>query len=256
MSATVKTIKNFTTGNTIYPITKADAVYMTNSTKTVATVINDDLVHTAGDSMTGVLQTIRRIDSIDQNVEDSYTPATTDYYGNSETGAGFYIRDNNKESMGFLAPVYVPSLGAGIQFGAHRKVNNDDIYNSVWFTVKDDGTNYISIDKNAWLSALELTGSSPIVKRKYYSHASGSMSAGSTKTFSASDFGRTDISGYSTLSFYNFTTGNANLVPYVINPSATDSTTMVALKNVGSAAASGTIGIGVIFIKTSFITNA
>lgn len=255
--STIKEIKNQLTDDTIYPVTKANAVYMANGSKTVETVINNDLVHTAGDSMTGVLQTVRRIDSIDQNIEDSYTPATSSYYGDSETGAGFYIRDNNKESMGFLAPVYTLNGGAGVQFGAHRQVNNNNVYNSIWLTVKDDGSGYVSIDKDAWHNALELTGSNPLFKVKNYSISNGSMTAGSTKVHTAADLGKTNPTGYTPISYYYLTTGNNSINAYVINIGATGSANLVYLKNLGSTTISAsTFSISIVYAKTDFKTNA
>ena len=67
MSTVVKTIKNYLTDDTIYPITKASAVYMEGSTNTVENMITSlstDKVSKNGDTMTGTLY-------IDRDGEDT-----------------------------------------------------------------------------------------------------------------------------------------------------------------------------------------
>lgn len=250
--STTKEIKNQLTDETIYPITKANAVYMTNSSKTVEAVINNDLVHTAGSTMSGLLyMDSAEIWAKEPAIDTGIQPVTT-YYG----GIGFTVKDPNNETISYLSTMAHPTLGIGAQIGGHRKIGDNHYYNTIWLNIKEDGSKYVDIDKDAWLSALALTGTDHLFKVKNYSISNGSMTAGSTKVHTATDLGKTNPTGYTPISYYYLTTGNNSINAYVVNIGATGSANLVYLKNLGTSTISAsTFSISIVYAKSDFITT-
>lgn len=101
---------------------------------------------------------------------------------------------------------------------------------------------------NDFLLNTKLTG---LVQRKLYTYAYSNVAAGAVRDISGNDFGMDAISGYTPLALYNVNTGNNNVVIRVVNATATTTGTAVSIRNVGSNAASGTVTISCIWIRSS-----
>ena len=136
MATTIKTIKDYLTDDTVYPITKASAVYLNDDITTVEGLLGNSSLNTEVQTVTGAINEINEnLNSWIVNKNDTGTSETEGYYvrmgvdkdGSNSISPFAYIdfRDaNNEESL--LANLII----------AGPQTENEEFYHDVIYTPK------------------------------------------------------------------------------------------------------------------------
>lgn len=94
----------------------------------------------------------------------------------------------------------------------------------------------------------------PLIKKVMYTHKYSSLAAGANLNITANDFGISVPSGYSQIGISGMYTGNSNVVVRSA-VYATGTNTVMSIRNVSSSAASGTAGLGYIYIRSEAVSG-
>lgn len=166
-------LSSYLTDDTIYPITKASAVYMEGSTNTVEgmiTSLNTDKVSKNGDTMTGNLyihrdgeDTPRMI--LRQTDLDTRIGGST-YSSNRYTGQ-YYMRDKNNISTGWLRNILIANsnLLQTEMYCQRQDLNNTQFYNYLGLGIDNSGNPIVrTTSPKAWKDMLGLPGIKTLTK--------------------------------------------------------------------------------------------
>lgn len=167
MQATVKTIKEFTTGNSIYPVTKADAVYMANSTKTVQGVLGDTDISGIGDgTLTSAVSVLNSnvMNSSADVITSTLSSGTVADHSVVKSGKVinilFFVRDTSTPATGRVATLPAGYRPQGVRYlMGEIIVNNNRI--PMRFNVDANGNISLSYG-NITMTQVEIAGTIPL----------------------------------------------------------------------------------------------
>jgi len=93
-----------------------------------------------------------------------------------------------------------------------------------------------------------------IFKRVYYTYTwNDTITAGTSLSFTADDFGVSTPEGYTPVGFWRITAGTVYCSILAVVPGATGTSTILSIRNLSSEDKSGfTAGIGILYMRNEF----
>lgn len=198
MSALVKTIKSRLTDDTIYPVTKADAVYLNDNITTVEDALENKISNTGG-IVTGNLRV--NTDGTNAYAFVNNVPLTRGEAPSSSTSkGGFIIGDQNGVGIGRIDAYFWQNGYEGVRVGTARDVGGTATGNYVHLGIDNSGNKSVIVsDITSWCKALEIgeeTHAQLSASTETLSIASGTATAVMNMPLSAGTYIITGTVGY------------------------------------------------------------